>query len=201
MATSTLQAPLSYRRSHRKRLQAGRRTGNPVSLLAGNFFAPAVGAPFQKVLQCHGVAGFTTRRLRARAGAEQGISNDRNRELSGDFGADQGKNRRAKTGRQTGRGRVARRGQDSLPPRVEGGSGERSDQRAPRGTPGSTALPEAGRERFQRRRLVAEGACGRSPLERHRRNRQSASLRIRPGFFAAPSSTSKYRRYHRAMAA
>ncbi len=58
-------------------------------------------------MQCHGVAGFSTYRLRARAGAEQGISNDRNSELSGDFGADQGKNRWAKTGRETGRGRVA----------------------------------------------------------------------------------------------
>ncbi len=58
---------------------------------------------------------FATRRLRAQAGAEQGISNDRNRELSGDFAADQGKNRWAKTRAQTGRGRVAKRRRHSLP--------------------------------------------------------------------------------------
>ena len=79
------------------------------------FSCAAVDAPFQKVPQCHDVAGFTTRRLRARAGAEQGISNVRNRSLSGAFGAEQGKNRWAKTGRGAGRGRVVRRGQDSLP--------------------------------------------------------------------------------------
>ena len=79
------------------------------------FSFAAVGAPFQKALQCHGVAGFATRRLQAGSGAEQGISDDRNRSLSGAFGAEQGKNRWAKTGRGAGRGRVVRRGQDSLP--------------------------------------------------------------------------------------
>jgi hypothetical protein len=93
------------------------------------FSCAAVDAPFQKVPQCHDVAGFTTRRLRARAGAEQGISNVRNRSLSGAFGAEQGKNRWAKTGRGAGRGRVVRRGQDSLP------------------QPGGVALARARRER------------------------------------------------------
>ncbi len=60
-------------------------------------FCAAAGAPFREALQCHGVAVSTTDRLLAGAGTEQGISNDRNRELSGAFGADQGKNRRAKT--------------------------------------------------------------------------------------------------------
>ncbi len=77
-------------------------------------FFPAVGAPFLKALQYHGVAGYTTHRLRGGAGAEQGISNDQNRELSGDFAADQGKNRWRKRGRKTGCGQVAGRGRDSL---------------------------------------------------------------------------------------
>jgi hypothetical protein len=78
------------------------------------FSCDPVGLPFQKALQCHGVVGFATRRLQARSGAEQGISGDRNRSLSGAFGTEQGKNRRAKTGCGAGRGQVVRRGQDSL---------------------------------------------------------------------------------------
>ncbi len=68
-------------------------------------------APFQKALRCHGVGGFATLRLQAGSGAEQGIFDDRNRSLSGAFETEQGKNRRAKTGRDTGSGRVVRRGQ------------------------------------------------------------------------------------------
>ncbi len=94
-------------------------------------FAP-VGAPFQKDLQCHGVDGFTTHRLQAGSGAEQGISNDQNRSLSGAFATEQGKNRWAKTGRGADRGRVARRGQDSLPPTGEARPCQGSDESAPR---------------------------------------------------------------------
>jgi hypothetical protein len=96
------------------------------------FFCAAAGAPFHKALQCHGVAGFATRRLQFGSGVEQGISNDRNRSISGAFGAEQGKNRRAKTGRETGPGRVASRGQDSLSPTGEGCPCEGSDESAPR---------------------------------------------------------------------
>ncbi len=95
------------------------------------FFSAAVGAAFQKVLQCHSVVGFTTCRLQAGSGEEQGISDDRNRSLSGAFGAEQGKNRRAKTGREIRRGRVVRRGQDCLP-QPGGCPCEGSDESAPR---------------------------------------------------------------------
>ena len=83
-----------------------RRSGFPASR---EFSCALFGAPIQEDLQYHGVASSTTHWLQTRAPLEQGISNDRNRELSGDFGADQGKNRRAKTGREIGRRQVVRR--------------------------------------------------------------------------------------------
>ena len=96
------------------------------------FSCAAVGGPFQKALQCHGVAGFATHRLQAGSGAEQGISNVRNRSSSGAFEAEQGKNRRTKTGRDAGRGRVVRRSQDSLRATGEARPWEGSDESAPR---------------------------------------------------------------------
>ena len=134
-----------------KELRVERIALDPGCLLAGRFFAPRSALRSRKPCNVMalldlqpagcGLERARNRRLnRSGTGAEQAF-----------IRSEQAKNRRAKRGRETGRGRVVRRGQDSLPPRVE--------RPAPGRRPGGWLFSRKGRREDQRARLQTFNAA------------------------------------------